>query len=277
LSNEGKLNVLVIGAHPDDADFSAGGVAALYARQGHRVKFVSVTNGDAGHHEIGGVELAKRRYAETQAVAKVLGIVEYQVLDNHDGELEPTVANRRQIIKVIREFDPDLIMTHRPNDYHPDHRYTSVLVQDSAYMVTVPNTVSLTPHLRRNPVFVYVADRFRHPYPFSPDVAVDIGDVIKLKYDALHCHTSQVYEWLAYNAGHLDEVPAGDAERRAWLEKSRWWRNSQIVDKHRDLLAKWYGAERAEKIQVAEAFEVCEYGSQPSESDLRRLFPFFPE
>ena len=275
MSDGDKLNVLIFGAHPDDPDGSAGGVAALYTRQGHRVKMVSLTNGDAGHHEIGGVELAKRRFAEAQAVTKVLGLVEYQVLDNHDGELEPTIANRRQVIRIIREFKPDLIMTPRPNDYHPDHRYTSVLIQDSAYMVTVPNTVALTPHLQRNPVFVYVADRFRHPYPFSPDVAVDIGEVITLKYDALHCHKSQYYEWLAYNAGRLHEVPAGDAERRAWLAKSRQSRNSQIVELYRDVLERWYGAARAEKIEVAEAFEVCEYGSQPSKEDLRRLFPFF--
>src|SRR6266849_2028392 len=144
------LNILVFGAHPDDPDFSAGGVAALYARQGHRVKFVSLTNGDAGHHEIGGVALARRRYAETPAVARVLGLVEYKVLDHHDGELEPTLANRREVIRIIREFEPDLVLSPRPNDYHPDHRYTAILVQDAAYMVTVPNTVSLTSHLLRN-------------------------------------------------------------------------------------------------------------------------------
>src|SRR6185437_10422610 len=129
------LRVLVFGAHPDDPDATAGGVAALYGQAGHEVMFVSLTNGDAGHHEIGGVELAKRRYAEAQAVARTLGLTAYQVLDNHDGELEPSLTNRRQVIRIIREFTPDLILTPRPNDYHPDHRYTSVLVQDAAYMV----------------------------------------------------------------------------------------------------------------------------------------------
>jgi hypothetical protein len=142
-------------------------------------------------------------------------------------------------------------------------------------MVTVPNTLSLTPHLEKNPVFVYVADRFKRPYPFSPDIAVDIGDVVKLKFDALHCHTSQMYEWLAYNAGHLQEVPAGDAERRRWLEETRLGRNSQIVDRYREVLNRWYGPERAAKIKAAEAFEICEYGTQPDEAELRRLFPFF--
>jgi len=271
------LHVLVFGAHPDDCDFSAGGVATLYGRGGHRVKFVSMTNGDAGHHEIGGIELARRRLGEAQAVARVLGLAEYQVLDNHDGELEPTLANRRQVIRIIREFQPDLILTPRPNDYHPDHRYTSVLVQDAAYMVTVPNIVTLTDHLARNPVIAYVVDRFRRPYPFTPDVVVDVGPVIERKLDALHCHTSQVYEWLPYNAGRLDEVPSGETERRRWLAQRYLSRFENVANDHRSVLARWYGPARAEAIRYAEAFEVCEYGSQPSAEDLRRLFPFFPD
>jgi LmbE family N-acetylglucosaminyl deacetylase len=276
MSTPRPLQILVFGAHPDDPDFSSGGVAALYSQAGHRVKFVSMTNGDAGHHEIGGVELARRRYAEAQAVARVLGLAEYQVLDNHDGELEPTIANRRQVIRIIREFQPDLILTPRPNDYHPDHRYTSVLVQDAAYMVTVPNIVALTDHLSRNPVIAYVNDRFRHPYPFTPDVAVDIGPVLEQKLNALHCHTSQVYEWLPYNAGRSGEVPSGEAERRQWLAERYLARFANVADQHRPVLARWYGPKRAETVRYAEAFEVCEYGSQPSEEELRRLFPFLP-
>jgi LmbE family N-acetylglucosaminyl deacetylase len=276
MSSASPLRILVFGAHPDDCDFSAGGVAAMYGRLGHQVKFVSMTNGDAGHHEIGGVELAKRRYAETQAVARILGLAEYQVLDNHDGELEPTLENRRKVIRIIREFQPDAILTPRPNDYHPDHRYTSILVQDSAYMVMVPNIVALTEHVRRNPVILYTADRFRHPYPFSPDVAVGIDEVVETKIDVMHCHVSQVYEWLAYVAGILDQVPADAAGRRRWLAETRLPRYRNIADSHRGVLERWYGAAQAEKIRHAEAFEVCEYGSQPSETELRRLFPFFP-
>lgn len=276
MSTTRPLHILVFGAHPDDPDFSAGGVAALYSQLGHRVKFVSLTNGDAGHHEIGGVELARRRYAEAQAVARVLGLAEYQVLDNHDGELEPTLANRRQVIRIIREFQPDLILGPRPNDYHPDHRYTSVLVQDAAYMVTVPNIVSLTDHLTRNPVIAYVNDRFRHPYPFSPDVAVDVGPVIEKKLAALHCHTSQVYEWLPYNAGYQGTIPSDEASRRTWLSERYAARFEGIANQHRAVLARWYGAARAETIRYAEAFEICEYGSQPNEEELRRLFPFLP-
>jgi LmbE family N-acetylglucosaminyl deacetylase len=269
-----KLRILVFGAHPDDCDIKAGGVAAKYVRQGHYVRFVSMTNGDAGHHEMGGVELARRRRAEAKAAGRVIG-VEYQVLDNHDGELMPTLENRRQVIRIIREVQPDLIMTPRPNDYHPDHRYTSQLVQDAAYMVTVPNVVALTEHLPRNPVIVYVSDHFQKPYPFTPDVAVGIDDVIELKLEMLHCHTSQMYEWLPFNAGVLHEVPLADRERRAWLAERRLPAFRAIADRYRDLLIKLYGEERGRRIQYAEAFEACEYGAPLTPEKIPVLFPFF--
>jgi LmbE family N-acetylglucosaminyl deacetylase len=269
------VNVLVFGAHPDDPDFKAGGVAVLYGRAGHRVKFVSLTNGDAGHHEIGGVELARRRRRESLEVASVLGLAEYQVLDNHDGELEPTLANRRQVIRIIREFEPDLILAPRPNDYHPDHRYASQLVQDAAYMVTVPNIVSLTDHLRRNPVIAYVSDTFQKPYPFSPDVAVDVGEAMETKLDALHCHTSQMYEWLPYNAMRDHLVPSGESERRAWLAETYQRRFADAADRYRDLLIRLYGPERGAKVRYAEAFEGCEYGAPLTPELVPTLFPFF--
>jgi len=269
------VNILVFGAHPDDPDGSAGGVAYLYGRMGHRVKFVSLTNGDAGHHQMGGVTLARRRYAETQAVVKVLGLAEYQVLDNHDGELEPTLPNRRQVIRVIREFRPDLILCPRPNDYHPDHRYTSQLVQDAAYMVMVPNVVSLTDPLRVNPVICYVSDGFQKPYPFSPDVVVDVGEALEAKLDALHRHTSQYYEWLAYVAHRDHEVPPGEAERRVWLAERYAGRMVANADRFRDLLVELYGPERGARVRYAEAFEGCEYGSRLTPELIPKLFPFF--
>jgi len=269
------LNILVFGAHPDDPESKAAGVAALYGRLGHRVKFVSLTNGDSGHHEIGGVELARRRHQEAQKVKEILGLVEYQVLDNHDGELEPSLANRRQVIKVIREFQPDLVLCPRPNDYHPDHRYTSILVQDAAYMVTVPNVVPLTPHLRVNPVICYLQDGFQKPYPFTPSVAVDVDEVIELKLDALSCHVSQFFEWIPYNIG-MDAVPTGEAERRAWLRKVIELFYLNTADRVRDLLVRLYGLEHGQRVRYAEAFEGCEYGTRLTPEMIPVLFPFFP-
>ena len=269
---EAPLHVIVFGAHPDDCDETTGGTAALWAAKGHQVKFVAVTNGDAGHQSEGGGALAKRRRAEAQESARRLGIAEYEVLDNHDGELEPTLAVRQQIIRRIRGWNADLVIAPRPNDYHPDHRYTGVLVQDTAYMVMVPNVCPDTPPLRKNPVFMYAQDHFQRPNPFRPDVAVDIGTVYEKKILGLDAHVSQFYEWLPWIGGVLDSVPKEPAARLAWLRKE--WGERGLRDDVRAALRKWYGP-RGDAVQQAEAFEVCEYGRQPSDADLRRLFPFF--
>ncbi|NLE45816.1 MAG: PIG-L family deacetylase [Chloroflexi bacterium] len=266
--------VLIFGAHPDDADFSAGGVAALFAECGCRVKLVSLTNGDAGHFEMGGAPLAWRRRREAAASGTVLGC-EYVTLDTHDGELLPTLELRREVIGLIREFKPDVVMTPRPWDYHPDHRYTAQVVQDALYMVTVPNVVSRAPHLDANPVVLYVHDGFQRPYPFVADVVADIGSVVERKVDALHCHTSQVYEWLPYNRGELDTVPLGEDDRRAWLRQTLEPRLRRAADLYRDRLIALYGDVHGSEVVYAEAFEICEYGAPLADADIPRLFPFF--
>lgn len=270
---DSNLRLLVIGAHPDDADLSAGGTIALYRAAGHTVKMVSVTNGDAGHHQIRGPELAKRRKAEALASGATLGAT-YDVLDNHDGQLQPTLENRYQIIRLIRTFKPDLVLTHRPNDYHPDHRYVSQLVQDAAYMVTVPPVCPDVPHLMRDPVIAYLPDDFQRPYPFSPTVAVEIDAVIDKVVDMLHCHESQFYEWLPYNAGYPEKVPKEAGARKQWLRGNYLDRIKHRADRYRDLLIQFYGKERGAKVQYAEAFEGCEYGAPLNEDARKRLFPF---
>jgi LmbE family N-acetylglucosaminyl deacetylase len=265
------LNIIAFGAHPDDCDIRAGGVAAKWAAAGHKVRFVAVTNGDAGHQTQGGGALGMRRRAEAQEAGRRVG-VDYVVLDNHDGELLPDLKVREQIIRQIRLWKADLVLAPRPNDYHPDHRYTGVLLQDAAFMVTVPNVTPDTPALRTNPVFAYFEDNFKKPAPFSPDVAVSIDDTFEKKIDMLDAHVSQVYEWLPWLAGRLDDVPKDAAARRRWLTTDRAGRISPAV---REALAKYYGAEAAAKVQHAEAFEICEYGKQPDQAEIRRLFPFF--
>ena len=264
--------MIAIGAHPDDCDIKAGGIAAKYASLGHKVRFVSVTNGDAGHQAEGGGMLAARRRAEAQESGRRLGI-EYIVLDNHDGELVPSLDVRLQIIRQIREWDADIVIAPRPNDYHPDHRYTGILVQDASYMVTVPNIASDTPAIKKNPLFLYFSDRFSRPQPFRPDIVVSIDDVLEQKYSALDAHVSQFYEWLPWHAGVLDEVPADPDARLAWL-KSR--RSFAIRDEWREAARARYGAD-ADAIRNAEAFEITEYGMQPSEDQIRALVPFFPQ
>lgn len=266
-----QLRVIAFGAHPDDCDEKAGGLAAKYAAAGHRVKFVSVTNGDAGHYEQGGGPLAKRRREEAFEAGRRIGI-EYEVLDNHDGELMPTLEVRRQIIREIREWHADIVLAPRPNDYHPDHRYTGVLVQDASYMVTVPDVVTNVPALKTNPVFLYFSDRFTRPQPFRPDIVVSIDDVFDKKISVLDAHVSQMYEWLPWHDGKLDEVPKDPAARKQWLAQQR---PSRVWPDWKAALEKWYGAQAA-SIQHVEAFELTEYGRQPDEAELRKLFPFFP-
>lgn len=269
-AQDAKVRVIAFGAHPDDCDIRAAGTAAKFAALGYAVKFVSITNGDAGHQDIGGGPLALRRRAETQESARRLGIAAYDVLDNHDGELLPTLDVRRQVIREIREWKADIVLAPRPNDYHPDHRYAGVLVQDAAYMVVVPNICPLTPALRKNPAFFYYQDHFQKPAPFRPDVAIDIDDVFPKKIDALDAQVSQFYEWLPWVAGTLSEVPKDPVERKKWLAQT--YPFTPTPDMRRSL-EKWYGQERAAKVQHAEAFELCEYGSQPNDQELRRLFP----
>jgi LmbE family N-acetylglucosaminyl deacetylase len=264
-----KIHVIAFGAHPDDCDIRAGGAARLFAMMGHAVKFVSVTNGDVGHHEIHGFALAQRRAAEAHEAGRRLG-VEYEVLDNHDGQLLPTLDVRAEIIRQIRKWNADLVLGPRPNDYHPDHRYTGIVVQDAAYMVVVPALVPDVPALRKNPVFLYYEDKFQRPNPFRPDIAVSIDSVIDTKIDSLDAHVSQFYEWLPWVDGHREEVPSDAAGRKAWLKRTRTGLINPTV---RASLLKWYGSERGNATQYYEAFEICEYGAQPNEARIRELFP----
>lgn len=272
-----KLRIVVFGAHPDDAEYKAGGTAAKWAKLGHHVKLVSVTNGDIGHWQMAGGPLAQRRAAEVKAAAKVLGVTS-EVLDIHDGELLPTVENRKLITKVIREWQADIVIAHRPWDYHPDHRYVGVLVQDAAFMVTVPFFCPDVPPLKKNPVFLYSSDGFKKPYSFNPDIAVAVDDVFETKLEAIHELPSQAYEGGASGSEeHVKRVPpeADIAGRKAWLKQGWSNRQSSEANRFRDVLIRLYGEERGKAVKFAETFEVCEYGSRPSETELKRLFPFF--
>lgn len=268
------LRIIVFGAHPDDCELSAGGTAARWSELGHKVKFVSVTNGDIGHHEMNGGPLARRRTDEVQKCAKILGITT-EVLDNHDGELMPTLENRRTITRLIRSWKADLVIAPRPNDYHPDHRYTSILVQDAAFMVIVPGFCPDVPALRKNPVFMYSQDSFKKPNPFTADVVVPIDDVMEKKTACVDALESQFYEWNPWLFGYLDEVPKDKDARLDWTRKRTERRNGPTAEAFRARLIEELGRERGEAVRFAEAFEVCEYGSQPDRDDLRRLFPFF--
>lgn len=270
------LRIICFGAHPDDCEIQAGGVAARWAAQGHRVKLVSVTNGDIGHWRDAGAPLARRRTAEVEAAAKILGVTAH-VLDIHDGELLPTLENRRLITRLIREWKADIVIGPRPNDYHPDHRYTGVLVQDAAFMVTVPFFCPDTPHLVKNPVFLYFPDSFQKPNPFTADIVVAIDEVIERKLDALGQLVSQFQEGGAGGGPNLmPSDPAKQADRTAQVREYFRNRQQRLTKRFQSQLADWYGA-GADKIQYLEAFEICEYGRRPDKTELKALFPFYGE
>ncbi len=266
------IRALMIGAHPDDCEYLTGGLAAKYRAQGHVVKFVSVTNGNAGHHQMGGGPLALRRREETRRVSELTGI-EYEILDNDDGQLEADLAARAQVIGLIREFRPDLIFTHRLNDYHPDHRRTGMLVQDASYLIRVPNICPMVPHLTHTPVILYMQDGFQKPVPISPDVVVAIDDVLDQKAAMLHCHESQFYEWLPYVGGYEDQIPDGDSARLTWMREFRERYDGGIADRFRESLIARYGEEQGQHVHFAEAFEVSEYGRPLPPDEISRWFP----
>jgi len=275
LAQTTPLRIIAFGAHPDDNELRLAGTAAKWAALGHQVKFVSVTNGDIGHWREAGGPLARRRTAESMETAKILGITT-QVLDIHDGELEPTLENRRTIVRLIRDWKADIVLGHRPNDYHPDHRAVGQLVQDASYMVTVPFFCPDTPILTRNPVFLSYEDNFTRPNPFRADIIVAIDDVLEKKLAAVEALPSQFYEGGANGGPQL--VPTDEAaktKRKTDVRESFKRRFIATATQYRDKLREYYGAERGDKVQAAEAFEISEYGRKPNAEEIRRLFPFY--
>lgn len=290
-ANDGKLRIIAFGAHPDDCEIQAGGSGALWAAQGHHVLFVSVTNGDIGHWREAGGPLARRRAAEVAAAHKILGI-QGVILDNHDGELEPTLENRRKLTRLIRQWNADVVLGPRPNDYHPDHRYTGVLVQDAAFMVTVPFFCPDVPHMKKNPVFMYYTDRFQKPQPSKPDIVISIDPVLEKKLDALAAMPSQFAEGGAvghpqlYGLSRDHDINDPEVVRRladpAWLQRRQQEVRQNFTRRFASTRARfatetatWYPGDAANHVKHAEAFEICEYGSQPDKAELRRLFPFY--
>lgn len=267
--------ILLLGAHPDDADLKAGGTCAKWVAHGHTVLLVSVTDGSAGHQTQHGPELAERRRSEAMAAGSILG-VEYHVLDLPDGQLLPTLDARNTVLRLIREFGPDLIITHRPADYHPDHRYVATLVQDAAYMVTVPAVCPDTRHLDRNPVILYFSDNFKKPYPFQADLIVDIGSELDMLVSMADCHVSQFYEWLPFNSGISDQVPKQSQARKVWLAERLRQRIAPLAERYREQIIQTYGDARGRTVNYIEAFEVSEYGAPLDAATRAALFPFLP-
>ncbi|HDR52429.1 MAG TPA: PIG-L family deacetylase [Mariniphaga anaerophila] len=268
-SQDNKINVVIIGSHPDDADKQAGGTALEFLKRDHNVLFVSLTTGDAGHQTQGGKELAQRRFSEAQEAGRRFG-VEYIVMDNPDGKLLPAIEIREEIIRIIRKFKADIVIGHRPNAMHPDRRNSAILLQDAAYMVIVPNVVPGVPPLLENPLFLYFEDNFKKPNSFKPDIVVDITSSFEQKIYGMAAHESQFFEWQPWIAKTLDKVPENEQERLEWLASIS---QGQLTKEKQTQLIKWYGKAKAKKVNITESFEICEYGKRPDDKEIRRLFP----
>lgn len=264
--------MLVLGAHPDDAEFHAGGLISIYRERGYAVKIVSVTNGGAGHHLRTTDELIAIRQQEASAVGRLIG-ADYEVWEYPDGGLQPTLEVRLRIIREIRDYAPDLVLTHRLNDYHPDHRAVGQLVQDASYLVTVPLVASDTTSLRKDPVVAYMPDLFTKPNPLTPDIVLDATPYMEQIVAMLDCHRSQVYEWLPYNAGVADQVPAEDDAKKQWLGEWFAQRARTVADRFRSRLVEVFGDQNGNAIEFAEAYEISEYASDLDDAARERLFP----
>jgi LmbE family N-acetylglucosaminyl deacetylase len=270
-ATERPLRIIAFGAHPDDAELKAGGMAALWAARGHKVKFVSLTNGDIGHFAMAGGPLARRRAAEVAECARILGI-ESEVLDIHDGELMPTLENRKTVARLIRQWQADVVLAHRPYDYHADHRYTGVLIDDAAVLVMAPFFTPDTPPTPRNPVILHYSDGFRVPVPFTPSIVAAIDESAERKWRCIEAMPSQFGDRDSWQARTLPGVPEDEGARRAFLLEQVRLRSAAVADQYRDRLIELYGETRGRAVRDAEAFELCQYGRQASAEELRRIF-----
>ena len=266
------LRLLILGAHPDDAEYHAGGLATAYRRLGHAVKMVSCTDGSAGHQSNDRATMAPLRRREAAAAGGVIG-AEYVTWNFPDGLLQPSFDLRHAVLREIRTFQPDLVLTHRTNDYHPDHRAVGQAVQDASYLVTVPRIAPEAPALRRDPVVASMIDLFTRPCPLRPDAILDATGDLDSIVAMMDCHASQFYDWLPYNEQISDQVPQDKTARKAWLREWFLGKAAPRCERFRPELTAAIGAAAAAQVRVVEAYEISEYAGRTDEAHLRRLFP----
>lgn len=281
------MKILMIGAHQDDNEFRCGGLAHKLVKKGHEVKFLSMCNGCGGHHIMSPQETTAKRAKESAKVAELLGIAYDIWSDMNDCSLTADLETRRRLIRYIREFSPDLVVAHRPNDYHADHRASGQLVMDSSYMLVVPHECPDTPAMREMPVIMYNEDSFRDP-DFRGDIVVDIDGEVETKLQIANINDSQVYEWLPYT--FCETVPEDKEERFQWLkgmDLSKKYTDKEIMTlsrgyavdfaktaaRFRKELISTYGKKKGSKIRFAEAYQICEYGS-PMTDEIRKELIF---
>lgn len=267
------LNVIVIVAHPDEGEEYAGGTAALLSEAGHRVKFLSMTNGDVGHWRMTKEEIARRRHTEALAAGKILDVT-YEILPYHDGELENSVEVRKRVVRAIREWNADLVLSIKPmfGGGHPDEMASGIAVQQGAGLASAPLFMPEVPVLRKRPIFLYMRDYYSNVFPHTPDLVIPIDRTIEKKLLSFDAHVSQFYEFTPWQKGILSEVPTGWEERKKFLQK-HYQEDIAISKEMRAWLINWYGAEKGKSFEYAEEFELPHFSRRPGKEELLRLFP----
>jgi LmbE family N-acetylglucosaminyl deacetylase len=265
---EAAMNrLMLIGAHPDDCEWMAGGLAIRCARAGWRVRFVSVTNGGSGHHEMSRAALIRRRAAEARRAAGRIG-ADAITLDEPDGGVYVTPRATDKVIAAIRAFRPDVVVTHRDCDYHRDHRYTARLVLDASFLLQVPKVCPRVPPLAAMPVILYAADHFTEGPAFRPQIVLDTTREQPLRTRMLLDHASQFLEWIPWVNGDKSKGRRRPADPNAV---------ARFLEEHPKRLAKRFRRELRARyrrpVAAAEAFQISEYGRRRSPSDLRTLIP----
>ena len=240
------MRILAIGAHPDDIELQCAGTLALYKRQGHEVFMAVATNGDMGNFDVPPAELAAIREAEFKAACAVIG-AEPIWMGFPDEKLENTLANRLAFVDLIRSADPDLVITHGPDDYHPDHRYTHQLVWDALPLAGVGSLATAHPATARQ-VTLYFMDNVGG-IGFQPTEFVDITETIEAKKAALAKHASQLRIFrqlmdvdlldVADTVGKFRGYQAGSRYAEGFAKVEAWYRGLS-----RRLLPEGSGASR---------------------------------
>lgn len=267
------LNVIVIAAHPDEPEIYAGAISAAYAERGHRVKFLTLTDGCCGHYEMSGQQLVDRRKQEAQEAARRLGVLEYVVLPIPDGELMPSIEIRKEVIRQIRGWEADIVITfHADGPGHADNRSVGKIVRDTAdFVANVPNAVPEVPSLGKSPIFLLMPD-YAARASYKPDIVIDAGDVIEKKLLACDAHASQFYEFAPWQGGFLNAVPNTWEEKRNFILKC-WNRFLSVSEEMLPSLSKHYGQDNAASVKYAEPFEIANYSRRPDEAEMKDLFP----
>ena len=258
-----KFNVMVIFAHPDEGEIYAGGTAALYAGMGHNVKFLSLTNGDAGHFSMQPADLAKRRFREAMEAKEILGLAEYEIFDYHDGVLQNTEKIRKEVAKRIEDWNADIVFAFYPAEGgHNDNMTAGWIVREAAPAL----------HMETTPVLLYMRDFHTSQFSYLSDIAVIIDEVWETKLAGCGAHVSQVLEYNPNLQGVLAEVQASEEKQREFRFDNTY-AFSHIRPDNMPALERWYGKDRAKKATYVEAFEIAECGKQIADREALALFP----